>query len=219
MTVFLIYFLDCCLVYARIFSLCCNYFHLAVVCFENLWPLGPWIVFCTFNRRLWHHFKGNNICCPQTNTSTCTVIASVTATNDDYMFSLWIHVTQSKWTASLYNFLCYGCKEINCRIDAHCIFTGNIKFACLLCTAAESNGIKFLKEFVSLFVCTDICIAYEFNAFSLHKVNAAVNDFLIKFHVWNSVHKKSTNMAFAFKNSNAVSAAVQQICNSKTCRT
>ena len=196
------------LVYSWIMTENSNGFFLAIVCFQDSWPLWPRIVCGTFYRRFWHHLQLCNRFCSQTDAGTYTVISGITTANDQNILILcqfiWhffkIRIQQS---------LCNLRKEIYCKINTFCFSSGNLDISRIRSTTGKDHSVIFLKKFFCCNVLSHICVQYKLHTFFFHQPDPSVYHPFFQFHVGDTITEKSTCPVTSFINSYVMASPVQ----------
>ena len=196
----------------------CNSLFLAVIGFQDLRPLRPWIGRSSCCRRLRHHLKLCYRFRPQTDGCSHTVITGITTANDQNIFALCKLIWEFCKICIQKTFF-YLLQEIHCKVNSLGISSRNLDISRMRSSTAEKDTVIILQKLFCRDVNTNIDIGNKFHAFLFHQLQSAVNDLFLQLHVRNAVAEKSSDTVVSLKYGYAVATAVQLLCCCQSGRT
>ena len=186
----------------------CNSLFLAVIGFQDLRPLRPWIGRSSCCRRLRHHLKLCYRFRTKTDGGSHTVITGISTADDQNIFAL-CKLIWKFCKICIQKTFCYLLQEIHCKVNSLGISSRNLDISRMRSSAAEKDTVIILQKLFSSDVNTNIDIGNKFHAFLFHQLQSAVNDLFLQLHVRNAVAEKSSDTVVSLKYGYAVTTAVQ----------
>ena len=86
-------------------------------------------------------------------------------------------------------------------------FDGQI--ARLGCAGAKDDGVKFPQEVLRRIIRPDLGVGNEMDAFLRHLIDAALDQFLVQFHVGNAVHEQAAEAIGALEDGDQMAGAIE----------
>ena len=188
----------------------CDCLFLTVVCLADLWPLRPRIVFSSRIRCFRHHLQLCHAGCSQTDTAADTVISGITATDDDHMLILDIHIIFIR-KIRIQQTLGDTGEKIYSKIDSLCISSCHLDVPRILCAAGQDHTVIILEQLRCFDIFAHIPIGKELYALCLHDLYLAVDDFFFQFHIRNTVHQQSADAILSLIDMYLMSTLVELI--------
>ncbi len=104
-------------------------------------------------------------------------------------------------------------------VDAMSLFNERyIQATCLLRATRKNHRIIILKDRGCLPIASHIHAGAEFHTLGLHQGTPTTDHGLIKLHIRDAIHQKSTDFILPLKDRDAVTTVIQLIGRSETCR-
>mmetsp|Transcript_25629 Transcript_25629/g.37475 ORF Transcript_25629/g.37475 Transcript_25629/m.37475 type:complete len:205 (+) Transcript_25629:585-1199(+) len=188
-------------------------------------PLRPRIIRGPFHGRLWHEFEVRNRLASVSHRCTDAIRSCITTTDYNHVLSGGSYEVVFFPSGLECSFLGHKQpllilrQEFHCKMDSLQLSTRDRQVTRLGGTKAQDKSIHVCTEFIYVNVLPNVCTRDKLDPFLAEEIDTTFDGLLLQFHIWNSIHEKSTNPILAFINRNLVAHLVQLIRSRKSSRT